>query len=169
MKIFVGFAFTNEPVSELRSRGFTVETTSGEPSQGYIAHYLKFTSAMLVEIRQIIDEDLYLEHHSIKHFAPFTQESSSILSGESVHPNGVFAIEQDYSEKNIPDSQLCTFFQIRKQFSPWALLLECKDLKIFQKVARPDRMFQMANGEFNALIHLGPNCFDFLVKQTNRI
>ena len=80
-----------------------------------------------------------------------------------VQENSIHRVTGTLGPTDISNEDLRTYLQIRKSFDFWAVCLECQNFLIFEKLARPDRVFE-DRGRKIGLIHLGPNCFDFFVK-----
>lgn len=161
MNAFVGFVFTETPLVDLEHRGFSFRRDESSMPLGFRSFRFAFGDGTQFEIREILDERLYLKTFQVEHFEPFVGPSDGPAPVVD-SANTVEGFCHLINSQSIEPSELRTFLEIRKVFPIWALWLRCRDFAKFCQVARPDRIFQW-KGRSMALIHLGPNCFDLLV------
>lgn len=163
MKIFTGFVFTEGPIRDLERKGFSFSKDESDLNRGYRSFRAALSDSVQMEIREILDEKLYLQSYQVEHFEPHMISMDGPVK-KAVHANTVSGFESSVTASLLKPGELRTYFEIRKPFPLWALELTCGDFSKFCQVARPDRIFQL-QGCAKALIHMGPNCFDFLVRE----
>lgn len=170
VKTYVGFIFTLFPIENLRQRGFQFEKHENHLTQGYrtfTLHLLDLDCRPTeIQLRQIVDENLYLEFHKVKHFQPYWIEDLSPLKLTTkirIQENSVHTLEGNLGPQNITDGDLKIYFHLRKPFDLWALWLQCQNFLTFETKAKPDHLFNY-EGKQVGLIHLGPSCFDLLIR-----
>ncbi len=167
MKIFTGFAFTEEPITHLKDRGFSFYVDKKNMIHGYQSFFAILKNDFGFEIRKIIEEQEYLKFIATDSFKPL-EAIQDIENPFRQHANTVSQFKASISAtslSSLPDlGPMKIYFQIRKASDLWALWIECDDFSVFTRVAKPDQIFDW-NGQKTALIHLAPNCFDLLVTQ----
>lgn len=166
MKIFTGYAFTEEPILHLKEKGFVFHKIENTEKHGYQSYVAAFANDVGFEIREILEEEEYLKFNPVKSFKP-TQTTQNIQIPVQKHLNTVISfLGLVDTETTTNYNEITNYFKIRKASNLWALRLECQNFKLFNDVSKPDRTFDL-NGQTAALIHLGPNCFDLLVTQVD--
>ena len=163
MKIFVGYIFTETPIANLRQRGFDFLKEETNHIRGYRAFKLKLSGGV-IELREVIDEDIYFKFNHKKSFEPFVENClDSQTSKLSENKNSVESVVQSYTLDQIETQELHDYLRLRKEFTGLVALGLCaKDVQVFNKVANPDKQFVLDKNQVS-LIHTGPNCFDFII------
>lgn len=157
--IYIGYAFTAEPVINLSKRGFAFHLNP--KIQGCKDQLVIFNDFKGFSIREVVDEGEYFKLNSVKNFNPVVISNNP--EGIFIeHSNTASQILKHLTEQNLESGDLKSYLAIRKRFEIWALHLGCIDFRKFVEVAKPDRIFSLNNNDA-ALIHLGPNCFDLVV------
>ncbi len=165
MKTFTGYIFTENPIHNLNSRGLAFQKIDRQQDLGCNLFLMSLENNALIEIREIIDEKLFLEKTKAHHFEPQIEIASDDLASKikgATRP--AFEFEwKDSIEKSMPlDADIYEYFLLRKEFPFWAIVLKTSQFEDLKKIARPDKVFNW-KGQEALLIHLGPNCFDMLV------
>jgi hypothetical protein len=168
MGIYINYIFTSEPLRELKARGFFVHNLPPIESEGYIPSQIIFTDETIYELREILDEELYLKKFKIQRFEPRATEKTSFHSVKFVnHPNGIESlVPQEENKAILENSNVRDYLKWRKPSPLKALTFSCKNLDHFKEVAHPEKQFQI-DQETYLLIHLGPNCIDLLVRENH--
>lgn len=161
MKVALGFAVTDEPIHYLEQKGFSFVRRF--ENDDFHAYTISFLDGQGFEIRQIANEDDYLQNQKAKNFEPFETEIEFDLSKNSSHQkNTVSRYIKALNESDDLPEKVKTYLRIRKRFDLWAIWLQCEDPKLFEQLAKPDLVFDW-NGRPAMLIHLGPSCYDLIV------
>ncbi len=163
MNSFIGYIFTDGPAQELNDRGFAFIQDDTGLSQGYRSFQMTFADFSTIEIREIIDERTYLDIFKINHFEPLAGLVTFSI-GPIENENTVYNFQAQVRSQDLEACELRSYLEIRKEFPLWAVWLRCRDFKKFCQVAKPDRLFQWKGREIG-LIHMGPNCFDFIISE----
>jgi hypothetical protein len=163
VKNYVGFVFTDAPLKDLVERGFAFQQVELGADKGYRSFVCRFPNATQFELREILDEQSYLASFRVDHFQPFIEELALPAVQASQNENSVSEILGNLSSLNLNSGELRSYLDIRKSFPLWAVEMKCEDFSLFCQRARPDRIFH-SEGRSLALIHLGPNCFDLIIR-----
>lgn len=163
MNTFTGFIFTKWPLEDLHERGFRFQAGPHSLEDGYLTFSVLFPDQSSFQIREVLEEQLYKKANQIERFEPSLLPLSIAVDPLS-QSNSLLGVKEAIGENHFEDCDLMTYLKIRKPFPLWALWMECENFEQFCKVAKPDRIFTW-KGQEVALVHLGPNCFDFIVTQ----
>lgn len=169
MKSIVGYTFTDTLLNELTAAGFNFKKNDSTLKDGYY-EYLFFLESSpdnieAIEIREVIDEVLYIDHKNKKNFSPYVHELPQLAEDKVSFANSVYKINSLITEKNIEEGPLKLFLKIRKTHPLWALELQCHDFDKFVKIAKPELFFDWKNKKA-ALLHFGSSCFDLLITES---
>ncbi len=165
MKFYVGYAFTEEPIHQLRQYGFDFFSADLSESHGYREFNCVLENNKTLQIREILDEDIYLKKFNIEHFTPF-EINLDILLPISKNSNGVYAC-LGMDEKNLDPEILhdvLSCLKLRKPFALKFVSLITNNFSLFEKQGQSDRIFESSKKKA-ALLHLGPSCYDFVVTE----
>lgn len=157
----VGYVFTDSLIKALIKFGFSFAKKETPLDSGYISFQLPLQNGTL-EIREILDEDLYCTFSKKKNLLPFF-ESTSDTDPPRECSNTVFSMRSIITQHDLKNKELIPYFRIRKESDFAAVLLEAKSLDILIATKRIDQIFEF-EGKKTALIHLNPACFDLLVQ-----
>lgn len=177
MKTLIGIDFTETALRDLSERGFSYTRGEETLDQGYQRFFFPVADPggtfAGFEIHDVSDEEIYLKTFRLRHFEPFIGEAppSGPTANKLAHANGVDRWVSAVRIGEIRPPEMRQYFELRKRFVFCAILFECRDLQAFENLARPDRVFETGPDgaeQRTALIHLGPCCFDLLVRESRR-
>jgi len=134
-------------------------------SKGYRGFYLPLFNSVVLELRQVIDEELYVKFSPLKGWKPFfysAAENPQFSLPAEGHPNSVTSWRGVLESNDTEPGELRDFLAIRKEFPLWAIDLSCQSVESFKTLARPEFHFLYRNQNVD-LIHLGPNCYDLVI------
>jgi hypothetical protein len=157
----VGYVFTDSLIKALTKFGFAFAKKETPANSGYASYQLPLQNGTL-EIREILDEDLYCTFAQKKNLLPFF-ESTQITEAPRECSNTVFSLKEIITQHDLKNKELIPYFKIRKESDFAAVLLEAKSLDSLIATKRVDQIFDF-EGKKTALIHLNPACFDLLVQ-----
>ena len=166
LKTFVGYVFTDHPIRYLSELGFTLKSSDETLKNGYRQH-LCFLSpddglGLSIEIREILDENLYFQFDPKKKFAPFEKESTARYI-QTDHPNSAYCVYKIINE-HLENGELKHFLKIRKLHPTWALWIKCKNIIYFEDKMNDVKKVKLQNHDA-LLIRLGETCFDLLISK----
>lgn len=167
MKMVVGFSFTDYPVQYLIEMGFLFQCNEFNRERGYRECLCTFLphlgSGLSIEIREILEEDVYTQFHKQKNFSPFEYENTTFPTDKIIqqHPNSVYCVQGILTEDMEP-GELKDYFKYKKPYPLWALWLKCKDINNFSTVLKSEKTFLWQKKKA-ILLHLGQSCFDLLI------
>ncbi|MCB0370371.1 MAG: hypothetical protein KDD45_13340 [Bdellovibrionales bacterium] len=169
MKTLVGFTFTEIILKQLSNAGFNFIRSDSTLNKGYYQNLLLFAShsdeVQALEIREVIDENLYFQNQTKKDFAPFVTDLDFDSHLSCIHPNSVYQINRQLQEQDFTDaSKLHVFLKLRKLHPIWAIQLSCHQFEKIKTLSHSEFIFSWQENEA-LLIHLGTSCFDLLVTQ----
>lgn len=161
MKFYVGYIFTESVIDRLSAIGFSFQKNDATLKDGYREFILAFPNSENIELRQIVDEDLYFKSQNKKDLSPFFYDTIKELDYKN-QPNTAISVS-GFVDKNMDDCALKEFLQIRKRHSIWGLILNCTDFEKFKKMSETENFFTWQNHK-TAVIHLGSACFDLIIQ-----
>lgn len=166
MGTYINYIFTQEPIKELSDRGFMIQSIDRSEDEGYISWQIIFQNDVVYELREILDEDIYLQKYKIKRFEPrFVSEKPLLTFPAVTHPNGILGlVDPSENARVLEEGPLRDYLKWRKPSLLKGLTFECRDLNYLNQVAHPEKKFSINEGSYS-LIHLGPNCIDLIVRQ----
>lgn len=164
VKTVVGYSFTDKPIQRLRQAGFSLIQNDHTLNKGYREFVIPLADSlglgMSLEIREVLDEELYFAFQKKREFVPFVSERQDQFS-KTEHLNKSICINAIY-DQNLPDSDLKSFLKIRKIHPIRLVIIKCKEDFFKQNPNLADQSFKWNHKEA-ALIHLGQNCYDLLM------
>ncbi len=164
MIVSIGHIFTHGIIEELQARGFSF-FNANSASESYLSFCCPLMDSSgqstYFEIRQVFDEEIYLNQRHAKNFEPF-ETTGSLSLPPLLNSNTVTNFSRALHKNDLMDNNIAQYFQIRKYTSLWALHLQCKNFEEFKRKSKPDRFFKFNNQEAG-LIHLNPSCYDLLI------
>lgn len=159
MNCYLGYIFTEGPIIDLESRGFVLQKDNSNLQHGFRSFFLALGDSECIELREILDEDIYLRKYQLKYFEPtrLNMESRDLLMSDFEFHKAIYK-----GDINSPD--LSRYFAIRKEFPLWAIFVKNRNYDEFKKNVRADKIINDFGSEA-LLVHLGPNCFDIIVQK----
>lgn len=157
----VGYVFTDSLIKALNKFGFAFTKTETPANSGYASFQLPLENGVL-EIREILDEDLYCAYSQKKNLLPFFEQAQTTEPSREC-ANTVFSFKAAITQHDLKNKELIQYFKIRKESDFAAVLLEARSLDSLLATKRVDQIFDF-EGKKTALIHLNPACFDLLVQ-----
>lgn len=161
----IGIDFTTGVIDRLRGRGFAVSEIL-EDTHGFRAYFVTLEDPSQqfggLEFHVVTDEEAYLKYHGRANFHPFVKEIPS-ASGEVLHENTVYLLEGVLTNDSQHSRELGIYLGLKKGFNLACVVVRCRDFQKFCALAKPDALYTYQE-QPAALIHLGPSCYDILVR-----
>jgi len=152
------------PSRDLKDKGFVFEVFDDLESEGSFTALFAFESATGpsgFKIVEIVEEEKYLQKHPTKKLEVHLEDEPRPLKYLD-HKNSCHEFLGVLKPKELPEGELRTYLAIRKPGEIAAVRLSCRDWQQFLNIAKPERIFETAQGPLG-LIHLGTTSFDILV------
>lgn len=164
MRVLIGHIFTEGPIKLLKECGLHLQKDDSKTEKGYNTFYCFLnageTKQIRLEIREVLDENLYLQSEEKKDFKPFEMELD-FKSVSSEQSNLNFKFIQLLTEATC-DGDIKNYFQIKKKYSMWGIQLKSENFQLRKELINPSKTFTV-NGDEIVVIHLGESCFDFAI------
>lgn len=163
MKTIVGFCFTEQPLKHLAEMGLLFQRGESYEARGY-REFLYPLSPHLgldvnLEIREILNEDIYFTYQDKKNFESFEYQNPTLLSQPQFSP---VEYVQGYINSNIENSPLKDQLNYRKPHSLWAVWIKSENFENILAHAKDEKLIIWRN-QPALLISMGQSCYDLLI------
>ena len=164
MKTIVGFCFTEQPIKHLTEIGFVFQRNDELTLKGYREFICLLPenrgTGHSLEIREILNEEIYFQFQTQKNFNPFENENSALCTLVS-QPHLIQNV-QGLLDANMEEGDLKNYLSIRKIHPLWAVWLKCADFSILQKSVTTEKLISW-RGQPAMVISMGESCYDLVV------